>query len=273
MSPSLLDPIVERKRREVAERKQAAAEGACILPRDAGLAQGGGAAAFETALQSPGVSVIAEIKRYSPSRHDIRRELDPSETAAAFERGGAAAVSVLTDGPGFGGRLDDIAEVCRATALPVLRKDFIVDPFQVEEARAWGASAVLLIVAILDDATLGELLEAASKADLAAPTEVHSEPELEIALAAGARIVGVNNRDLHTFEVDLDTSLSLASAIPDGVISVAESGICSPAEVETLGEAGYDAVLVGEGVLTQPDVEKAVRVLVEGGKSWRNRPE
>jgi indole-3-glycerol phosphate synthase len=282
MSSSLLVSIVERKRREIDERKKAVFAGDSLGPEgfgdgwgaDATLTSsdtGTGALRFEDALRSSGVSVIAEIKRFSPSKPDIRRDLDPKELAVAFERAGAAAISVLTDGPGFGGSLHDILEVRQATKLPILRKDFILDSIQVEEARAWGASAVLLIVAILDERQLRELLEAASTAGLAALTEVHSEAELETALATDARIVGVNNRDLHTFEVDLKTSLRLGPLIPEGVISVAESGITGPKDVEALGEAGFDAVLVGEGVLTQPDVERAVRILEEGGRSWRSR--
>ncbi len=274
MTAGYLRAILERKRREIEEargkreafgapgagsRPTASTEGAGESISPIGTPDG---ELFEQALRHPGISLIAEIKRRSPSRPSIRPDLDPAETAVAFERGGARAISVLTDGPGFGGSLEDMAAVRKVTTLPILRKDFIIDPVQIEEAAAWGANAVLLIVAALERSELAELFAQANARGLAALVEVHSEKELEAALAAGARIVGVNNRNLHTFEVDLATSMRLAPEIPEEVVSVAESGISTRAEVEALADAGYDAVLVGESLLVCGDVEAAVRSLV-----------
>ncbi|MER3396707.1 MAG: indole-3-glycerol phosphate synthase TrpC [Acidimicrobiia bacterium] len=270
MPTRLLGAILERKRSEIEERKRAGAVSVsvspCAGPPDAGEDR------FEAALRSPGISVIAEIKRYSPSKPSIRRDLNPTEVAVAFERGGAAAISVLTDGPGFGGSLEDIDKVRAASSLPILRKDFIIDVFQIHEASVRGASAVLLIATILDGSQLKELICAAESFGLAALVEVHTEDELERAIEAGARIVGVNNRDLDTFEVDPTTALRLATQIPKEIVSVAESGIKGPEQVAAACEAGYDAVLVGEGVLVADDISQAVRRLVEGGSECKGRP-
>jgi indole-3-glycerol phosphate synthase len=219
---------------------------------------------FTAALAGPGgVRVIAEHKRRSPSRGAIREDLAPADVARAYEKAGAAAISVLTDEPFFGGCLAHLEETRGATALPVLRKDFVVDPWQVWEARAAGADAVLLIVAALGDADLVRVLAAARQANLDALVEVHGRDELDRALAAGARTIGVNNRDLRTLAVSLETSLALAPAIPDEVVAVAESGIRTGADVRLLRDAGFDAFLVGEQLMSAPDPGEALARLLE----------
>ena len=185
--------------------------------------------------------------------------------ARGYEAAGAAAISVLTDEPFFGGRMAHLEEVRQATALPVLRKDFVLDPWQVWEARAAGADAVLLIVAALTDAELRSLLGVAREAGLDALVEVHDRSELDRALAAGSRIVGVNNRDLKTLAVSLETAARRSPpAIPDDVVAVAESGIRTSADLVRLREAGFDAFLVGERLMAAPDPGEALRRLLEG---------
>jgi indole-3-glycerol phosphate synthase len=218
---------------------------------------------FASALSRQGsVNVIAEHKRRSPSKGAIREDLDPVDVAKGYEAAGAAALSVLTDEVFFGGHLDHLVAARSATGLPVLRKDFVVDPWQVWEARAAGADAVLLIVAALEDDTFRELLEVSGEAGLDALVEVHDGGELERALAAGARVVGVNNRDLKTMEVTLDTALTLAPAIPEGVVAVAESGIRTGADIRRLRDAGYSAFLIGERLMGAPDPASALRELI-----------
>jgi indole-3-glycerol phosphate synthase len=208
------------------------------------------------------LAVIAEIKRRSPSKGALAPDLDPSATAARYAAGGAAALSVLTDGPYFGGSLDDLRAARAACPLPVLRKDFTIDPLQVYEARAAGADAVLLIVAALpDDALLADLVSLAGELGLAALVEVDDEPGLERALGAGAAVVGVTNRDLRTFGEDLSTAERLAALIPSTVTSVAESAIRSPADARRMAEAGFSAVLVGEALVRADDPEAAVRAM------------
>jgi indole-3-glycerol phosphate synthase len=219
---------------------------------------------FAAALARAGrVNVIAEHKRRSPTRGAIREDLEPAAVARAYEAAGAAALSVLTDEAFFGGRLVHLQEARGATALPALRKDFVLDPWQVWEARAAGADAVLLIVAALADSDLGRLLTVAREAGVDALVEVHDRGELDRALAAGARVVGVNSRDLRTLGVSLETALALGPAIPDDVVAVAESGIRTGADVRRLREAGFDAFLVGEHLMASPDPGEALRRLLE----------
>ena len=217
---------------------------------------------FADALRSGGaLRVIAEIKRRSPSKGDLNVALDPAAVAADYEAGGAACLSVLTDAEFFGGAPADLAAARGACALPVLRKDFTVDRRDVVDARLMGADAVLLIVAALDDAELRSLHELATSLGLAALVEVHDELELDRAVDAGASIIGVNQRDLTTFEIDRELAAKLAPRMPEGVVRVAESGIRDAADASAVAAAGYDAVLVGESVVTSGDHVAAVASL------------
>lgn len=224
---------------------------------------------LETALVRDTVALIAEVKRRSPGAGAIRPELDPVALAGSYEAAGASAVSVLTDGPWFGGSLDDLRRVRAELGVPVLRKDFTLGETQVVEARAAGADAVLLIVRILDDARLRGLRELAESFGMTALVEVHDEGELDRALASGARVVGINNRDLATFRTSLDTTFGLLSRIPAGTVVVSESGIRTPEDVERLGREGVHGVLVGEALLREPDPGEAARALA--GRPRRER--
>lgn len=217
---------------------------------------------FRAALLRRTPAVIAEIKRASPSRGTLAAAVDPAALARAYQRGGAAALSVLTDGEFFQGSLTDLETAREAVTVPVLRKDFTLEEAHVVEAAAAGADAVLLIAAILTTGEMRRLRELASRFRLAALVEVHAVDELEAALDSGAEIIGVNNRNLHTFDVDLDTSLRLAERMPDGILKVSESGIHSAADVARLRAAGFQAFLVGEHLMRSPDPEAAVRALL-----------
>jgi indole-3-glycerol phosphate synthase len=266
---SVLDAILARTRESVAREK-------ARRPLECGHPDVTGAPVvrpFAAALVRPGaIAIIAEHKRRSPSRGAIREDLAPADVARRYEAAGAAALSVLTDEPFFGGRLSHLTEARSAAGLPVLRKDFILDPWQIWEARAAGADAVLLIVAALEDATLRELLGEARAVGVHALVEVHERAELDRALAAGARLVGVNNRDLRTLAVSLETSLALAAAIPDDVVAVAESGIRSGDDLRRLRDAGLDACLVGEHLMASPDPGEALRALLAPAGAAGVRP-
>lgn len=210
------------------------------------------------------IALIAEVKRRSPSRGDIAPDLDPVQVAREYVAGGASCLSVLTDGPHFGGSREDLEEVRAAVAVPVLRKDFTVAPADVYDARIMGADAVLLIVALLEQTELNHLHELATGLGLVALVEVHDEEELARALEVGARLIGVNQRDLHSFEVDRERAARVAGHIPEGVVKVAESGVESPGDVEALAKAGFDAVLVGEALLRSVDRRTAVASLLCG---------
>jgi len=214
---------------------------------------------FAAALRADHVRVIAEIKRRSPSKGDLAPDLDPVATARAYEAGGAACLSVLTDGPYFGGSGDDLIAARAATGIPVLRKDFTVDPLQIDEARAMGADAVLLIVAALDDAQLRDLHAHARGRGLAVLVEVHDAAELDRALAIDPHIIGVNARDLSTFAEDLSTGEQMIATIPAGTIAVAESAIRRVDDAERMAAAGFDAVLVGEALVRADDPAALVR--------------
>jgi indole-3-glycerol phosphate synthase len=219
---------------------------------------------FAAALRPAGggVGVIAEIKRRSPSKGDLAPDLDPAVTAKAYAEGGAACLSVLTDGPWFGGTVDDLRVARASCELPVLRKDFTLDEVQVYETRAVGADAILLIVAALpDDAHLADLHALATELGLAVLVETHDDAELERALACGARIVGVNARNLGTFDEDLSVGERLAARVPTDVVAVAESAIRSVDDAERMAAAGFDAVLVGEMLVKSHDATAAVRGL------------
>ncbi|MGH9301379.1 MAG: indole-3-glycerol phosphate synthase TrpC [Acidimicrobiales bacterium] len=224
---------------------------------------------FAASLSGPGLAVIGEIKRRSPSKGDLGLDLDPAGLAGQYAAGGASALSVLTDAKFFGGGPDDLTQARNATSLPVLRKDFTVCAADVCEARLMGADALLLIVAALSEVELIDFLALSRTIGVAALTEVHDEAELAAAVDAGAEIIGVNQRDLVTFEVDSERAHRLAGLIPSGVLKVAESGISGPDPARRLYEAGYDAVLVGESLVTAPDPARAMTDLVRAGAGGR----
>lgn len=264
---TVLEQILARKREEVAQLPDPGAPLDLSPRRSLVRALADVATARAPDRPTPGLALIAEIKRRSPSRALIRSDFDPPVMARAYQRGGAAALSVLTDATDFGGSLAHLAQVREASSLPILRKDFIVDVRQLAEAKRAGADAVLLIAACLDDPELQSLLAAARNWDLEALVEVHDEADLDRVLAHGADLVGINNRNLDTFEVDLGTTLRLCRRLalvrPDRApLIVSESGIKGPGDVVRLAEAGCTAILVGEGLLIQPDLEAAVRRLL-----------
>ena len=217
---------------------------------------------FCAALKARVPAIIAEIKKASPSKGAIAPEISPAQVAREYEQGGAAALSVLTDQKFFQGSLEDLAQARQATHLPVLRKDFILDEIQIAEAAASGADAVLLIAAALSPERLRRLRQYAEQFRMAALVEVHDENELEAALASGATLVGVNNRDLRTFEVTLETSLRLAPRMPADVLKVSESGIESAEGIRRLRDAGFDAFLIGERLVRSPDRAAALKALL-----------
>jgi indole-3-glycerol phosphate synthase len=264
MAADFLSKIIEKKRERLAESKR-------LRPQEevrrAALNARAGARrhALREALAEPGrVNVIAEFKRASPSKGEIRVGASACETARAYDRGGAAAVSVLTEEDFFRGSLGDLAEVKESVRLPVLRKDFILEDYQVYESAAVGADALLLIVAALDDATLARLRQLAEdELGLDALVEVHTDEELRRASAAGARVVGVNNRDLHTFEVSLETSVRLAAQAPRGMLLVSESGLRDTTDIARLRACGFCAFLVGETLMRAARPEEALRLLTD----------
>lgn len=218
---------------------------------------------FAAALAGPGLSVVAEVKRRSPSRGILAADLDAVGQAEIYAGAGAGAVSVLTEPLHFDGSLDDLAAVRNAVSIPVLRKDFLLDPAQVFEARAVGADAVLLIVAALSADLLGRMITAAAEAGIDALVEVHDWEEATIARAAGATLIGVNNRNLKTFAADLGVAEGLASTVQgDGIVAVAESGIHTPNDAERMRNAGYDAILVGEALVVADDPAASLSRLV-----------
>jgi indole-3-glycerol phosphate synthase len=260
---TILDEILARKLEEVAAAKRVLAPDVLAQRAEASplLLRG-----FRDALQCGETPrVIAVIKRRSPSKGEIRPDLEPVDCALAYLDGGAAAISVLTDQHFFGGRLDYLEKVRGAVPLPLLRKDFVVDAYQIDEARAWGADAVLLIVAAFAGADrvprLTALRERAAALGLDTLVEVHDEAELEVALASGADLVGVNNRDLRSFEVDLAVTERLAARTPAGILLVAESGIFTSDDVARLAACGASAFLVGESLMRESDPAAALRRL------------
>jgi indole-3-glycerol phosphate synthase len=252
--PDILATIVEQKKLDLAVREanfEERAERSVAQRRD-----------FVAALTNRQPAVIAEIKKASPSKGVLAAEFDPAAIARLYEQGGAAALSILTDEKHFQGCLGDLELARGSVQLPVLRKDFTIDPYHVNQAAAYGADAILLIAAILTELQMRDFRELADHYHMAALVEVHDEEELKPALASGARIIGVNNRNLHTFEVSLETSIRLADKIPAGVVRVAESGIRSSADVERLRLAGYQAFLVGEHLMKSGDPVAALRALL-----------
>jgi len=247
---TVLDTIVDARRISIAHRKRVlpdvalkiAVEQKVAPPRD-----------FPGALSQAGLNVIAELKKASPSLGVIRKDYSPSQLAVALESAGAAALSVLTEEEFFSGSLGDLKEASKAVKIPILRKDFIVDPWQVWETRAAGADSFLLIATILDDEMLHELLDLGHALKMEPLVEVHSRAELDRVLSAGARIIGVNNRDLRDFTVHLETSLELVEAIPQDAIAVSESGLHSHEDLIRLRRAGFDAFLIGEYLMKRDD--------------------
>lgn len=231
--------------------------------RELALSSHGVTRSFSEALREPGLSVIAEIKRRSPSKGDLNPKLDPAFLAAQYELGGAACLSVLTDEAYFGGSFGDLQLARNAVDLPVLRKDFTVDVRDVYDARVNGADCVLLIAAALDDAELRSFHEAAIDVGLDVLVEIHDERELERALNVGATLVGVNQRDLHTFQVDHQRALRVGRAMPADLVRVAESGVRNATDAASLAAGGFDAVLVGESLVTSGDPAAATRLLRE----------
>jgi indole-3-glycerol phosphate synthase len=255
----ILDDIVARTRADLVERKRTRP----LAALEAEAARRPPARSLARALRQPGrITCIAEFKRRSPSAGWIAEHAQPAEMARAYAAGGASAMSVLTDGPFFGGSLDDLVAARAASDLVILRKDFIVDRYQVVEARAAGADALLLIVAALTDAELSALLAATREAGLEALVEAHDAGEVARAVAAGAGVVGINNRDLKTFTVDRELAARLRPTVPAERLIVAESGIRDAADVSRLRAAGIDAILVGETLMRAPDPAAALRGLL-----------
>ena len=256
---TVLDKIVAARRAAVDHRKRVLPQVALRMAIEKGKPMP--VRDFGAALARPGVSVIAEMKKASPSRGVLRPAYTPDWLAQRLELAGAAALSVLTEEEFFQGALEHLKQARKITSAPILRKDFVFDPWQIWESRSAGADSFLLIVAILDDALLAELLTLGRTLGMEPLVEVHTRAELDRALAAGATIIGVNNRDLRTFDVRLETSLELIEAIPDDRVAVAESGIRTAADIERLARAGFDAFLVGEQLMTAEDPGEALRAL------------
>ena len=254
MPTTILDEIVHWKRDEIARHRRAQP----LKAVQAEVARAPPPRDLATALCAPGISLIAEIKRASPSKGLLCPDFDPVALARAYEANGAAAISVLTDSRFFQGDLDHLRAVRRTVGLPVLRKDFILDPYQAYQARAAGADALLLIVAALSDRDLLSLSQLTHALGMAALVEVHDKAELERALRVEPRIVGINNRNLRTFQVDLETTARLRPLVPHGVIVVAESGVHTRTDVAHLAAIGVDAMLVGESLLRARDVGRKV---------------
>jgi indole-3-glycerol phosphate synthase len=262
---SVLERIVDATREDVARRRR-------DVPLSELAQQAAGSREdrpFSEALTRPGISVIAEHKRRSPSAGEIRQGATVTEIVRAYERGGAIALSILTEQRHFGGSLDDLREARAASALPILRKDFVVDPYQVYESAVAGADAILLIVAALDDDDLALLHGEALGLDLDVLVEVHDEDELERALeVVDADVIGINNRDLVDFSVDVERTYELLSDVPAGKTVVSESGFHSREQLDDLERVGVDAVLIGEGLMRAQDIEAACRALtgIEGAE-------
>ncbi|MEE6163553.1 MULTISPECIES: indole-3-glycerol phosphate synthase TrpC [unclassified Mycolicibacterium] len=260
-SATVLDSIIEGVRADVAARE-------AVISLEEIKARALDAPApldVMAALREPGIGVIAEVKRASPSRGALANIADPAQLARAYEDGGARVISVLTEERRFHGSLADLDTVRAAVSIPVLRKDFIVKPYQIHEARAHGADMLLLIVAALEQPVLESLLERTESLGMTALVEVHTEEEADRALQAGARVIGVNARDLKTLEVDRDCFGRIAPGLPSNVIRIAESGVRGTADLLAYAGAGADAVLVGEGLVTSGDPRSAVADLVTAG--------
>lgn len=254
---TILDSIIQKKREEIAGIKR---NGLTVPPFEPDEKRG-----FRNALvDSIGISIIAEVKKASPSKGLLCPDFDPSRIARDYENAGASAVSVLTDEKFFQGSLDYLFEVRRTMMLPVIRKDFLVDHIQVEEADLWGADAILLIVSVLDQSLLKELLEHARSRAMDALVEVHDENEAAVAIEAGADLIGINNRNLRDFSVSLDTSVRVRQMIPPDIPVVSESGIRTREDIERLEKGNISAVLIGESLVTADDIRSRLRKFLHG---------
>jgi indole-3-glycerol phosphate synthase len=268
-TPTVLGRILQSTRAEVKRRKRELAPQVLEehVLRARGVREIAAVRRLHGAVTRPGIGVIAEFKRRSPSAGTLREDADVGEVVGAYERGGARAVSVLTEGPHFDGSLQDLRAARGACGLPILRKDFIVDPYQLLEARAASADAVLLIVAALPTEELQSLHDAARALGLDVLVEVHDREELRSALELGADLLGINNRDLRDFSVDVERTSRLMREVPDGVTVVSESGIATAEQLRTLEQEGVHAVLVGESLMRSSDPEAALRALTAHGRS------
>ena len=264
----ILDEILENKRREVAERIrrepiERVAQRAALAPK---------ARDFKSALNKPGVSIIAEIKRQSPAKGALRLDMDAPTMAATYAEAGASCISVLTDEKYFKGSDADLVAVRQRVGVPILRKDFVVSPYQVYKARALGADAILLIVLALRPAEILEMSRLAHALGMAALVEVHSEEELGVALDVGGDLIGINNRDLTRMVTDLETTAKLRPLVPPGVTLVSESGIRTPDDVAWLAGLGVDAALVGESLVTAPDAAVLLQSFLAAGRATDRAP-
>ena len=255
----MLEKIVADKKEELKQRKKAVP----VSEMETRIARRAGTLDFASALKGDGVCLIAEVKKASPSKGVLCPEFDPVALARTYAGNGAAAISVLTEVKYFGGHLNHLSEISKEVKIPLLRKDFIFDPYQVYESRACGADALLLIAAILEPEPLAELLSLSRELGLSCLVEVHNENELEMALHSGAQIIGINNRDLKTFSVDIGTTQRLRPLVPNDKTVVSESGIIRRQDIEYLKKWGVDAALVGEALLTAGDIAAKMRELLK----------